>query len=193
MRDKSELSVQDPPSLSTHIYATVMGLWVTTQRRNITNCFNNIIGPGMAEGAGTAKLHYSPGCSETEGDNTSENRANLFPSRQSRSRAAGRRGVYRRPLLSSRGWMLKEVKPLKSANRTSLLLTASPIMRRLCWVMALTALCSGCTTALEENVCQPNGAASGSQAYLQQCRMSNDQLQMLLSRPTAVPYTLPSP
>ena len=76
---------------------------------------------------------------------------------------------------------------MKSGDRTSLLLTANPIIRWLRWVIALTAFCSGCATALEENVCQPDGAAPGSQAYLQQCRMSNDQLEMLLLRPTAVP------
>ena len=81
---------------------------------------------------------------------------------------------------------------LKSANRASLFPTAKPMMRRLCWVMALTASCSGCTTAVDENVCRPDGAAE-SQAYFQQCRMSNEQLQMLLSRSSPMPFTSPIP
>jgi hypothetical protein len=66
------------------------------------------------------------------------------------------------------------------------------MMRRLYWVMALTAFCSGCTTAVDENVCRPD-EADGSHAYFQQCRMSKEQLQMLLSRPSPMPFTSPIP
>jgi hypothetical protein len=57
------------------------------------------------------------------------------------------------------------------------------ITRRLCSAIALIASCSGCTTPVEKNVCQPKSANPGSYAYFPQCSMSNDQLQILLSQP----------
>jgi hypothetical protein len=57
------------------------------------------------------------------------------------------------------------------------------ITQRLCWAIALIASCGGCTTPLETNVCQPARATAGSYEYYPQCRMSNDQLQILLSPP----------
>jgi hypothetical protein len=75
-------------------------------------------------------------------------------------------------------------------------ISETPILARsflgqLFQVMAITSFCSGCMTALEENVCQPVGAAPESHAYLQKCRISDDQLQILLSRPGSAPYLLP--
>src|SRR5690242_13366456 len=45
------------------------------------------------------------------------------------------------------------------------------LLRQLLGVMAIT--CSGCVTALEQNVCQPTGPEPESHAYLQKCRISD--------------------
>jgi hypothetical protein len=60
------------------------------------------------------------------------------------------------------------------------------------WMIVLTTLFSACGAPLEENVCQADGTGPGSHVY-PQCRMSNEQLQMLLSQPTSTPYVFPTP
>jgi hypothetical protein len=78
-------------------------------------------------------------------------------------------------------------------HSAQLRMRAKSLLRQLLGVMAITRCCSGCVTALEQNVCQPTGAGPELHAYLQRCRISDDQLQILLSRPGSAPYFLPTP